>query len=354
MKSEISPWISRWLLAGIVMVFFQILLGGITRLTGSGLSITKWEIVTGTLPPVNDDSWNEEFDKYKLTPQYQKINAGMSLSDFKFIFFWEYFHRLWARLIGFVFVLPLCVFLLRGMVSKGLLKKLGILFVLGVSVASMGWIMVASGLINRPWVNAYKLSLHLGLAIIVWSYLLWIYLSVSDLQERRSNRSSLFFYLVLFCFVQVLLGGVMSGMKAGLLYPTWPKMGNEWFPSVLLEKDNWSLDHFVQYDKYVTLAALTQFVHRTVAYVLALLIFYVFFRKVNKSIYVGLSVSATYSPVVLVLVQIVLGILTVINCTGSIPLLWGVLHQGTGVLLLGSLIITWYYSSYVDKAVSKL
>ena len=152
-----------WLIIGLVMIFFQVVIGGVTRLTGSGLSITKWEIVTGTLPPLSDSQWLEEFELYKATPQYQKINEGMSLSDFKFIYFWEYFHRLWARSMGFVFLFPFLFFWWKGWIDKPLMQRLGITVLLAAIVASFGWIMVASGLIDRPWVIAYKLTSRLSI-----------------------------------------------------------------------------------------------------------------------------------------------------------------------------------------------
>jgi heme a synthase len=170
-SSTDRKWITTWLFIGVVMVFFQILLGGITRLTGSGLSITRWEIVTGTVPPLNATEWQEAFDLYKETPQYQQINAGMSLSQFKFIFFWEYLHRLWARTMGFVFLFPFIFFLWRRSLSKEILRRLLVVVILAAVAALFGWIMVASGLINRPWVNAYKLTVHLCLGISLFIFL---------------------------------------------------------------------------------------------------------------------------------------------------------------------------------------
>jgi len=148
-------------------------------LTGSGLSITKWDVVTGTIPPLSEVAWEAEFELYKATPQYEMINDGMEMGSifqggtFKFIYFWEYLHRLWARTMGFVFAIPFVMFLARGMLSKRLIKDLGIVILLAAIVASMGWIMVASGLIHRPWVNGYKLSMHLSLAFVLAGYLLW-------------------------------------------------------------------------------------------------------------------------------------------------------------------------------------
>ena len=165
-SKSFSGWVKVWLLVGIIMIFFQVVIGGVTRLTGSGLSITKWEIILGTFPPVNAQQWMEAFDLYKATPQYQQINEGMNLKEFKFIYFWEYFHRLWARLMGFVFLIPFLLFYFRGFFDKWLTKRLVIVFLLAALVASFGWIMVASGLIHRPWVNAYKLTMHLSLALV--------------------------------------------------------------------------------------------------------------------------------------------------------------------------------------------
>ena len=153
-----------WLLTGVFMLFVQIIVGGITRLTGSGLSITKWEIITGTIPPLNAVQWDAAFDLYQATPQYQKINQGMSLAEFKFIYFWEYIHRLWARAMGFVFLIPFIYFAIKGWIDRKLMKNLGIVVLLAALAASFGWIMVNSGLKDRPWVNAYKLAVHLGIA----------------------------------------------------------------------------------------------------------------------------------------------------------------------------------------------
>ena len=169
------------------MIAIQVMIGGITRLTGSGLSITKWEIAVGTFPPMGDVAWNEAFELYKETPQYHKINKGMSVSEFKFIYFWEYFHRLWARTLGFVFIIPFGWFLYRKMIKKKLLRDLIIIVILGGLVGVFGWIMVASGLINRPWVNAYKLTLHLNLAFIVYAYLFWTTIKVTFPDRKVVN-----------------------------------------------------------------------------------------------------------------------------------------------------------------------
>ena len=172
-----------WLWLGLVLVLGQIAIGGITRLTGSGLSITKWEIVIGAIPPLNDADWQHAFDLYRNTPQYHKINKGMSLTDFKFIYFWEYFHRLWARSMGLIFLFPYLYFRFRGRIPAWLNKRLFVVILIAALAAAFGWIMVASGLIHRPWVNAYKLSIHLGIGFTLFAYLLWTILMCYPLQK---------------------------------------------------------------------------------------------------------------------------------------------------------------------------
>ena len=339
--------VKLWLILGLVMIFFQILLGGITRLTGSGLSITKWDIITGSIPPLTEKSWNAEFELYKVTPQYQHINQGMSLEDFKFIYFWEFTHRLWARAMGFVFLLPLIFFIYKRYINKELAKQLVNVFLLAVIVASAGWIMVASGLINRPWVNAYKLSIHLILAVILFCYLLWIVIGVYFKDVVFNNSFKLYsqhvLILVLLIFVQIFLGGMMSGMKAGLMYPTWPEIGNEYIPKILLDRNQWQQSNFVFYDKNIFMPTLIQLIHRTVAYVIFFYALYVI-SQVLKNTEDKLITMMSYMLISLLILQIVLGILTVLNCVGRIPLLLGVLHQGTGILLLGNSIVIYYFS----------
>ena len=336
--------VKTWLFIGLVMVCFQIVLGGITRLTGSGLSITKWEIVTGTMPPMNAEEWESEFDLYKATPQYQKINEGMSMSQFKFIYFWEYIHRLWARAMGFVFLFPFVYFLARKMIDRELVKRLGIVVGLAAVVASFGWIMVASGLNDRPWVNAYKLTIHLNLAILLFGFLLWTYFYARDPDRTRAvNVGSKRFILILMSLlaVQLVLGGVMSGMKAGLYYPTWPDMNGQIVPASIFQAHQWSVQSFVEYDVYALAPALTQFLHRFVAYILFALGAVFVYRILRSDLATHYKV-AVYTFGVSLLAQVILGILTVINCIGEIPLLLGVLHQLGAILVLSSLLyVSW-------------
>lgn len=350
-ESQISRIVKIWLLTGLVMVLMQIVIGGITRLTGSGLSITRWEIVTGALPPLNDAQWQEAFDLYRQTPQYQKINKGMALGDFKFIYFWEYFHRLWARGMFFVFILPFGWFLARGMLSRHLLRRLLVVVFLAGLEGFFGWIMVASGLRQRPWVNAYNLTLHLCMGLVIFSYLLWTTFVAynprpAGVEPAAVNGSLRRFSwgLILLAFIQIALGALMSGTKAGLFYPTWPDMQGIYLPGLLLEGSNWKTEHFLDYDTNPFMPALIQFLHRNTAYVLTVLILY-FVWRIQKAAVSNL-VRRTSAVLVLVLfVQVLLGIFTLINCKGGIPVTLGVLHQAGAVILLGVLLFTAYHFS---------
>ncbi len=338
--NAISATVKTWLILGLVMIFFQVVIGGVTRLTGSGLSITKWDIVTGTLPPLNSVEWNEAFDLYKDTPQYKQINKGMSMSEFQFIYFWEYIHRLWARTMGFVFLIPFLFFLCTKRFSKKLLKQLVIVFFLAALVASLGWIMVASGLIERPWVNAYKLTMHLSLAFILYGYLLWTTFGVYFPNIKVINNTLLRRWgIVLFSLLalQIVLGGIMSGMKAGLSYPTWPDMNGSYVPDLLLDSVEWNVDNFVDYDKNGFMPTFIQFFHRSTAYLLIIIglwYFYKGFKLIKNTLFRrGLNMWIT-----MLVIQISLGIVTVLNCRGSIPVDYGVLHQSGALLLLTAML----------------
>lgn len=310
------------------------MLGGITRLTGSGLSITRWDIVTGTVPPLSKSEWQEAFELYQETPQYRKINEGMSLSRFKFIYFWEYIHRLWARAMGFVFAIPFFIFLIRGSISRLLLRRLLIVILLAGLAAIFGWIMVASGLVNRPWVNAYKLTIHLGLGIAVFVYLFFTWLSYTGYKKLGIDRQWRIYLrvLILLAVVQIGIGGLVSGMKAALNYPTWPSMHGEYIPEILLERGHWNSDSFLMYDQSGFMPALVQFTHRNLAYLISIfvVVFGLIWWKKNRPPWRWIS----FGLIGIIVVQLVLGILTLLNSVGSIPVFYGALHQGVGILFL--------------------
>ncbi len=344
---QIAKPVKVWLIIGLIMVFFQVVIGGITRLTGSGLSITKWEIVTGTLPPLSTEAWEIEFDKYKATPQYEKINYGMSLSEFKFIYFWEYFHRLWARTMGFVFAIPFVFFWRKGWLPPALMRRLGIVVLMAAIVAAFGWIMVASGLINRPWVSAYKLTVHLSLAFILFSYLLWTIFHVMQPKKEVIHNSSLkkgALWITIIAFIQIMLGGLMSGMKAGLVAASFPDINGAYIPSEIFTSSNWNVNNFLLYDNATFVPLLVQFLHRSTAYLLTIIILWYFFKAARAVKTPALRVG-NLMLVTMLVIQVLLGIFTLINCVGTIPVGLGVMHQGGALVLLGiALFVNYQYS----------
>ncbi len=351
---RIARAVKIWLWVGLFMVLMQIVIGGVTRLTGSGLSITKWEIVTGSIPPLNQQDWQEAFDLYQQTPQYQKINQGMTMDAFQFIYFWEYFHRLWARLMFLVFVFPFGWFLLRGQLSRRLTRRLIVVVLLAGLEGFFGWIMVYSGLIRRPWVNAYNLTLHLCTALVIFGYLLWtIFIAyrpqpaVADAMALRPWRRYVW-AMVVICFVQIALGAMMSGTKAGLLYPTWPGMSGGYFPALLTDAANWQWAHFIDYDTHPFLPTLIQFLHRNTAYLLTGLVVYFVWGLRNVSLSTALR-QGNVALVVLLITQVLLGIFTLINCVSKIPVGLGVLHQAGAVLLLSALLFVAYQFSHLGS-----
>ncbi|PID68787.1 MAG: heme A synthase [Flavobacteriales bacterium] len=326
-----SKIVRVWLVIGLVMLIGQVILGGITRLTGSGLSITKWEIISGTIPPLNASEWQAEFELYKQTPQYHKINTHFELKDFKFIYFWEYFHRLWARILGFMFVIPFVFFLIKKKVDAILIKKLAMVILFAGLTASAGWIMVKSGLVNRPWVNAYKLSLHFMLALISITFMVKIlaYVYNFGISGKILNKKPIVFTIVLL-FIQMIFAGLMAGMKAGLYYKTWPSMNGNLIPQVLKDTSNFLPANLTNYDTFLFAPALVQFIHRLLAYILLIITIYLFVVYRNKIS--GVSKFWLQSILFLIFLQLILGILTVVSISPGIPLTYGVLHQLVGLL----------------------
>ena len=355
-----------WLLIGLVMVLMQVLIGGITRLTDSGLSITEWEVVKGTLPPLNAEQWAEAFELYKVEArkQFETLHADMTLSEFKWIYFWEYFHRLWARSMGLVFIFPFLFFLWkrRGFrdetlseaertrrarwMPPWLLRSLLLVIVLAAAEATMGWVMVASGLNedNRTWVSAYKLIAHLGIATVLFGYLYYTWLRTRQPRTADGRLPKMYryawFLLALLGF-QILFGGLMAGMRAGLLHPSWPFFveGERLYNA--LGHTHLSADDLVNYEASISVKAWVHLIHRLLAWVLAVLLigFAVNVRKVARS--PQLRSGAIWLGGLLLL-QFSLGVMTVVNSIGSIPLGYGAAHQVVALLLLISLIYCIY------------
>jgi cytochrome c oxidase assembly protein subunit 15 len=347
-KIKYPKIVLTWLMVGLIMVFIQVIIGGVTRLTESGLSITKWEVVSGTLPPMSQQDWESAFELYKKTPQYKEINEGMSFSDFKFIYFWEYIHRFWARVMGFVFLIPFLYFLIKGYLDKEILKRLSLVVILAGFAAIFGWIMVASGLIERPWVNAYKLSIHLLIAFSVYTALLWTYLKARNKEadilttSKLSASKNLLFLICIVFVIQLFFGGVLSGMKAAVVFPTWPSMHGEYLPDIIFDSKNWSSDNFNYYDKNSFMPALVHFLHRNTAYILFIMgsIFCYRLYNIGRREHITTLVRTAVAFFSCLFFQVLLGIITVVSSLGKIPVLWGVLHQAVAVILLSTIVYT--------------
>ncbi len=324
---EAQKPVVAWLTLVGLMVFCMIIVGGATRLTHSGLSIVEWEPLVGTIPPLDQEDWDEVFDEYKTSPEYQQVNFGMSLDEFKVIFWWEYFHRLLGRLIGLVFFIPLLYFAIRRKINGSLAKRLFGIFVLGGLQGGMGWYMVASGLVDDPRVSQYRLTAHLGIAFLIFGAIVWTALSV--MYPSKTNMSQpvrrMFRFAVainVIIFLMVVSGGFVAGIRAGLAYNTWPLMGNSFVPpDIFILTPGWR--------NFFENMATVQFDHRIIAYVLAVLV-PIFWFKVRRRDVSPQTVIATNTLLVLVFTQIVVGISTLLH---HVPVTLGVAHQGIGSLV---------------------
>jgi len=333
-------WVSAWIITGVVMLLIQVVLGGITRLTGSGLSITEWNVVTGALPPLNEQHWIAEFDKYRQTPQYRLLNTDFTLEDFKFIFFWEWLHRFWARLIGVVFLVGFVYLVAKRYLKQEMQKPLLILFLLGALQGAIGWIMVASGLTgDAVYVKPTRLALHfifaLGLIAYAWWFALKLRISRTDRIENGPLRKFTWWVLIIL-LIQLVFGALMAGHKAATAAPTWPTINGSIWPEAAFRGP-------VLIKDLVENKISIHLVHRSLAYALLLLIFLYFWQclKVRRT---GRFRQFTWYPVVLVMLQLLLGIASVLLSTRIIPNHWGPfewmaqLHQVTGMLLLLSIV----------------
>jgi len=345
-KSKVARVVQIWLIVGLVMIFFQVVIGGVTRLSDSGLSITEWSVIQGTLPPMNKSEWIEAFDLYKVhaKKQYESLHGDMTLGEFKVIFFWEYFHRLWARLMGFVFIIPFIIFNMRGMMPRWLNIRLGIVILLAAAVAIFGWIMVKSGLNadNRTWVSAYKLITHLGLAAALFCYLFWTWLKSSQicLDNGHSKLYRLGWGVAVLLMLQILLGGLMAGMRAGLIHAYWPFFvnGNSLITALYTSGIE---NEIFDYEASVKVKAVVQVLHRAMAYILSGVVIW-FALKIKKLENVKLMFSSSVL-ILLLITQFILGILTIINAIGSIPISYGALHQCVALLLFATLLYVIYH-----------
>ncbi len=318
-----------WLLIIAALIGLMVLVGGLTRLTGSGLSITEWQPVTGALPPMSEGDWQAEFAKYKGTPQYELINKGMGLAGFKQIYWWEWTHRLLGRLIGVVLAIPFFFFLWRKRIDKKLAWRLAGIFVLGGAQGVLGWWMVQSGLEpSRVAVSQYRLAAHLGLAIILFGFVLWTAFEVLAIRRTANLALAARFrtwaaVLCVLIFIQMILGAFMSGTNAGLAFSTWPDYAGAFIPPGLYDLAPWWINHFEN-------PALIQFQHRTLAYVVVLLAAYLFvaMNAADKPLLLPL-----FHVMAITLLQVMLGILVITN---FVPVPLAAAHQIVALFLFAA------------------
>ena len=347
-ESRSSRPVAIWLLIGVGMIIVQIILGGITRLTGSGLSITEWDVITGALPPMSESQWLKEFQQYQQSPQYRLLNSDFNLKDFKFIFFWEWLHRLWGRLIGVVFAIPFIIFLVQRRFKKEMVIPLVILFLLGALQGAIGWIMVASGLTGDAiYVKPTRLALHFIFAMVLLAYTFWfaLQLLVKNSEKIIAPKLKTFTWVIILLLgVQFIFGALMAGYKAAPAAPTWPDINGSFIPELVAKKGMSEMfEHPVQ----------IHFVHRTLAYLIFVLIVawtVTAFRK---------SATKTFRhtrllPLLFVVLQVLLGIFTVLASVHIRATKWNdfewmaQLHQFIALFLLLALV----FSAFLIKGSS--
>lgn len=312
--------IGVWLFCVAAMVFIMVVLGGLTRLTGSGLSMVDWRPITGWLPPLNPDQWQAVFELYKQSPQFHHLNFDMTVDDFKNIFWLEFFHRLWGRLIGLAFAVPLIFFIWRGWMTKSMIWPMVMLFVLGAAQGGLGWYMVKSGLVDDPEVSQYRLTAHLGFAFLLYAALIWAGLRFYKGGEGTGfNPKAAGLWLL--SYITILAGALVAGLDAGLTYNTFPLMDGELIPSGLYSQTPAYLNHF---ENITTV----QFQHRLLAVLTFILVLVYFLRERRKPV-----VQVCF---ILVCLQATLGIATLLL---HVPISLASLHQAMGLLFFTGL--TW-------------
>ena len=324
-----------WLLSGCFLLFLMVTVGGITRLTNSGLSMTDWHLVTDTFPPLTEEKWNEAFEEYKKFPEYQKINIhnDFQLSDYKFIYFWEWFHRFIGRIIGLVFIIPFVYFLIKKQLDKATIKKCVVLLFMGCFQGFLRWFMVRSGLIDNPDVSHFRLALHLTFAFITFAYTLWVALDLIYPERKLPllNLQKIARYALVFLLLQIIYGGFVAGLNAGLIHNHWPLMsdGQLIHDSVFIEQKTLLLN-------LTEGKSGVQFVHRTLAYVVVIFIGLLYYKSrtsiVDKQQDFGVKLL-----VFLVFLQFLLGVYTLLY---AVPLWLGLAHQINAFFLLATMTYT--------------
>jgi heme a synthase len=350
--------IAIWLLIGVFMIVVQIILGGITRLTDSGLSITEWKPILGTIPPTNEREWNEAFNQYKQLAQYKNLHSYFTLEDFKSIFFWEWLHRLWGRVLGIVFIIPFIIFLLQKKFKKDMVKPMIILFLLGGLQGLIGWIMVKSGLNDEDlYVSHIRLAIHFIAALGLLVYTFWFALKLLVLPQQKIyntlHRKFLMGIIILFV-IQLIYGAFMAGLKAATYAPTWPTINGDYVPHNMTSYAGESYSFF---SAIINNPITIHFIHRNLAYLIFILVV-VWTIKVTTEKKSALFNFVKWLPLSFVILQVILGIFAVLSSPKKVPQHWGVfewnaqLHQVVAIFLLLSLTMAYYLLNAKESAKS--
>ena len=339
-NNKIKKYITFWLALMFWIISIMIIIGGLTRLTDSGLSITKWQLFTGILPPLNTSEWENAFNLYKEIPEYKLLNFLMTLDEFKTIYWWEYIHRILGRIVGVLYFLPLLYFTFKKYIPKKKLLILYLILILIMIQGLFGWYMVQSGLTEGTDVSHYRLSLHLTLAFIIMMMLFWNFLIYIDKNKISTDMKISNFIMVpyVFCLIlQISLGALVSGLDAGQIYQSWPLMGQNYFPDDSNINDLFNLG-------FLENPSIVQFIHRNVAYFIFLLFVFILYKVfLNENLF-HLKKIATI-VLLLLLFQIFLGILTVLN---GAPIILASIHQISSIFLIISSLVLFYENSRIN------
>ncbi len=319
----------------LLAVALMVMLGGITRLTESGLSMVDWHPIHGIIPPLNLEQWQEEFNNYRHYPQYKHLNAGMTLEQFKSIFWMEYSHRILGRITGIIFFVPLVIFAAKNIISRQLTIRLLMIFILGGLQGLMGWYMVKSGLIDVPWVSPLRLMAHLALAFIIFASLWWHWLIIyfaKHVPIALTTNTIFTIAVIILLFLQILLGALVAGMDAGLLYDSFPLMAGQWLPDGILELKPW-------YKNLYSNPTTAHFVHRAGALLVSVGIITLGVRLLyNSNLNATIKKNTVFSLLLLV-IQIALGAATVIN---HVPILLALMHQFVALIIFAAMLSLLY------------
>ena len=322
-----------WLLTGCLLIFIMVIVGGITRLTHSGLSISNYKLISGIIPPMNDAEWVDAFELYKQYPEYQKLNNYFDIEDFKDIYFWEWIHRVIGRFIGIVFLVPFVYFLIRKQLTKTTTKKSLILLALGSLQGFLGWYMVKSGLVDRPDVSHYRLAMHLTTAFLTFAYTFWVALDLIFPDKKTISKKLRNFIRVglVILIIQIIYGAFVAGLDAGWIHNNWPLMNDgKFIHELVYTEQNPTYLNFVEGKSGV------QFVHRTLAYVVVVFIIAIWYKTKNTMLTTW-QTKGINGLVIVVGIQFFMGILTLLL---AVPVWLGVLHQVAAFVLLSFMIFT--------------